>query len=147
MGWDPAVVGTTITAGSALAGTLSGLWLGRRQRRATLADLETNIAERLMIRMDKELADALADVDRLRTEVDGLRKRLDAQEARERELLAELATVRGERDRARGEATQLRAQLAAKEAELAARVAEVTDLKSLIAHGQAAASGGPAATR
>lgn len=147
MGWDPAAIGTTITAGSALAGTLAGLWLGRRQRRAGLADLETSIAERLMTRMDKELADALADVDRLRTEVAGLRQRLDAQAARERELRAELATVRGERDQARGEAGQLRAQLAAREAELAARVAEVADLTSLIAHGQAAAAGGPAATR
>lgn len=142
---DPVVLGSAITAGSALAGTAAGLWLGRRQRRAGLADLETNIAERLMTRMDKELADALADVDRLRDEVRDLRTRLDERAARERELLAELATSRGERDQARGEVSQLAAQLAAKQAELAAALREVDDLKSLITHGQAASRGGSVA--
>lgn len=137
---DPTVIAAAVTAAAGLLGTGAGLWLGRRQRRAGLADLETTIAERLMVRMDKELADALQDVDRLRTEVAQLRARLDERAARERELLADLAAVRAERDQAVMEVAQLRTQLAAREAELAARVAEVEDLKGLVAHGQVQAS-------
>src|SRR2546425_1228999 len=128
---DPTVLGAAITGGAALVGTGAGLWLGRRQRRAGLADVETAIAERLMTRMDKELADALADVDRLRIEVADLRRRLEERDARVEEL-------RGERDEARAEVRHLRTALAAREAELTAKQAEVDDLKSLVAHGLAA---------
>lgn len=140
MSVDPAVAAAAVAAVAGLAGTGSGLWVGRRQRRAGLADLETAIAERLMTRLDKELADALVDVDQLRGEVADLRRRLEERDVRERELRAELETVRGERDQARAEAGQLRTQLAAKEAELSARVAEVDDLKGLVAHGQVQAA-------
>jgi len=126
---DPTVLSAAITGGAALAGTGAGLWLGRRHRRAQLVDLETGIAERLMTRMDKELADALADVDRLRTEVADLRRRLEERDARVEEL-------RGERDEARAECRRLRTALAAREAELAAKQAEVDDLKALVIHSQ-----------
>jgi chromosome segregation ATPase len=131
---DPAV----IAAGAALVGTGAGLLVGRRQRRAQLADLETAIAERLLKRLDEELADALADVDRLRTEVADLRRRLE-----ERDALVE--ELRGERDHARAEVAIVRTQLAAKEAALAAALAEVDHLTALVAHGQAAAAGGVSA--
>jgi chromosome segregation ATPase len=131
---DPAVLSAAIAGGAGLFGTGAGLLVGRRQRRAQLADLETAIAERLLKRLDEELKDALADVDRLRTEVAHLRRRLE-----ERDALVE--ELRGERDHARAEVATLRTQLAAKEAALAGAMAEVDHLKALVAHGQAAAAG------
>lgn len=126
---DPAVIAALIGAPAALLGTGSGLVLGRRQRRAGLADLETSIAERLMLRMDKELADALADVDRLRSEVAALRRHLGERDARVEEL-------RTERDAARAEMARLQTALTVKEAELAAKQSEVEHLAALVAHGQ-----------
>lgn len=131
---DPALTAALVPAVAGLLGSGAGLWVGRRQRRAGLADLETQIAERLMTRLDMQLAAALADVDRLRTEVAGLRRRLE-----ERDALVE--ALRGERDQARAETADVRAQLTAAQAELTAAMREVEDLKTLVAHGQSAAAG------
>jgi chromosome segregation ATPase len=131
---DPTLTAALVPAVAGLIGTSAGLWVGRRQRRASLADLETQIAERLLKHLDERLRAALADVDRLRTEVAGLRRRLE-----ERDALVE--ELRGERDQARAAVADVRAQLTAKEAELAAALREVDDLKALVAHGQSAAAG------
>lgn len=96
---------------------------------AQTADIETQVYERVIKRLQAEQELLVGRVRELESEVRILREQLTRNEQRERELLNELTMVRAERD-------SLRTRLAAAQAEAAAHKGEADRLRSLTEHAQ-----------
>lgn len=139
-----------ITAGGAVAvalvggaGAAAGHWLSRRQRAAGVeetearteeieartADIATQVYERVVSRLEDELAKAEAGRAELLARIEHLEQQLSRRDAREQEYARDLAEVRRERD-------DLRTELAAANATIASSRAEIDRLSGLTQHAQ-----------
>ncbi|MET8147610.1 hypothetical protein ACIBSW_06755 [Actinoplanes sp. NPDC049668] len=106
-------------AALALLGTLAGVLVGRRQRRAT-ADLSEAQADEITERIYGRIVERLeTEVARLTAQVGSLEQRVAALDEALRHRTAELDRVTSERDRALAELAELRTQLQARTDELA----------------------------
>lgn len=92
MRWsDPAVIAALAAAAGMLLAELRQMVFGRRRNKADLAEIEQRIAEGLLTRLEKRLADAEAKIAELERQVRDLRTDRDR-------LERELAVVTAERD-------------------------------------------------
>jgi len=101
-----------------LVGTLAGVLVGRRLRRAT-ADLSEAQADEITERIYGRIVERLeAEVARLTAQVGTLEQKVAALDEALRNRTAELLLVRAERDAAVAELARARAQLDEREARL-----------------------------